>query len=216
MGVEQLGQFLYTQGAVPLGQDTLRLGDFATVKPRQRVCDLGCGAGILPLLLLQREPTLTATGIEIEADQGAIARENLSANGLAGEIIVGDLRQVAVDLPPGSFDLVISNPPWFPEGAGRSGGGARMEHTCTLEELCAAAGRLVKNGGRFALVHRPERLADIFFQMKRFNMEPKRLQFVQHTQGHAPSACLVEGVKQGRGGLEVLPALICNHLPGLV
>lgn len=85
-----------------------------------------------------------------------------------------------------------------------------MEHACTLEELCAAAGRLLKNGGRFALVHRPERLADLLAALRACGVEPKRLQMVQHGPQTPPSACLVEGVRQGRPGLKVLPALISN------
>ena len=210
MKKEQLGRFIYTQGAVPLGQDSLRLGEFVTLKPGQRVCDLGCGAGILPLLLLQREATLSITGIEIDESQATIARENLTANGLSGEVLVGDLRVIGKTLPSGTFDLVVSNPPWFAEESGASGGLARMEHQCTLEQLCATAGRLLKNGGRFAIVHRPERLVEIFNQMRRYGIEPKRLQFIQHSIKHTPSACLVEGKKQGRGGLNVLPTLILH------
>ena len=203
--VELLGPFRYVQGGFPLGQDALLLGGFPALRSGMRVCDLGCGAGPLPLLLLAREPELAVTGVELDPAEAALARQNLADNGLAGEIVAGDLREAAKTLPAGGFDLVLSNPPWFPEGTGRSGGAARMEHACTLADLCAAAGRLLKNGGRFALVHRPDRLADLMEAMRRHGMEPKRLQLVQHSPDRSPSACLLEGIRQGRPGLQVLP-----------
>ena len=207
---ERLGRFQYLQGAFPLGQDTLLLGAFPALRPGMKVCDLGCGAGALPLLLLGREPRLEITGVELDPEEAELARRNLAENGLHGMILAGDLREKALTLPAGTFDLVISNPPWFPPGTGASGGAARMEHACTLEELCAAARRLLKNGGHFTLVHRPERLTDLLTALRTFGMEPKRLQLVQHSPDTPPSACLVEGRRQGRAGLKVLPALILN------
>ena len=203
--LEKLGPYelLQPEGGFRLGEDTLRLAAFATLKRGWRVCDLGCGAGPIPLLLLGREPTLTITGVELEEKVAALARENLARNGLEGKVLTGDLRDPVL-LPSGQFDLVISNPPWFPIRAGRSGGLARAEEQCTLEELCAAASRLVRNGGRFALVHRPERLVDLCCLMRAYGLEPKRLELVRHSPAHPPSALLVEGVRQGRPGLSVL------------
>ena len=204
---ERLGEFDYTwdEGCFPLGGDSLALGGFATVRPGWRVCDLGCGAGLLGILLLAREGSLRLTGVELDGGTAARARRNLEENGLEGEIVSGDLR-LREHLPPaGSCDLVISNPPYFAPGTGRSGGNARMEHACTLEDLCAAAGYLLKNGGRFALVHRPERLCDLFCALRERGMEPKRLRLVRHGPAHPPSAALVEAVCQGKPGLDILP-----------
>ena len=133
------------------------------------------------------------------------ARENLAANGLTGEILQCDLR--TAPLPAGGFDLVISNPPYFPVGSGKSGGPARSEKFCTLEQLCAAAGRLVKNGGRFALCHRPERLTDMLCALRAHDLEPKRLKLVSHGPGHPPSLLLAEAVKQGRPGVSIETAV---------
>ena len=80
--------------------------------------------------------------------------------------------------------------------------------TGSVRELCAAAGRLVRNGGRFALVHRPERLADLLEALRSHGLEPKRLRLVQHRADAPPSAVLAEAVRQGRPGLEILPALL--------
>ena len=202
---EQLGAYILNQpdGVFPLGSDTLALGSFATLRPNWRVCDLGTGSGALLLLLAGREPSLTLTGVELDPLAARTARENLKHNGLDGQVLYCDLRRAP--LPPGQFDLVISNPPYFPVGSGTSGGNARCEEACSLDELCAVAARLVKNGGRFALCHRPERLTDVLCALREHDLEPKRLQLLAHSPAHAPSAVLVEAVRQGRPGLDVLP-----------
>ena len=210
-GMERLGPFTYRQGGFPLGQDTLLLGRFATLRRGGRVCDLGCGAGALPLLLLARESSLDLSGVELDGEAAALARRNLAENGLSGVIRTGDLRRVREQFPAGRFDLVVSNPPYFPAGSGESGGSARMELCWTLTQVCAAAAFLLKNGGRFALVHRPERLAGLMEALGQSGLEPKRLQMVQHDRDKPPSAVLVEAVRQGRPGLSVLPTLILNE-----
>lgn len=200
---EQLGSYTlsWDSGVFPLGGDALALGEFSTVKPGWRVCDLGTGSGVLLLLLAGRGSGLDLTGVELDPLSAQTARENLAANRLSGEIVTGDLR--TAPLSPGSFDLVISNPPYFPVGSGKSGGQARSEECCSLEELCAAAGRLVKNGGRFALCHRPERLADVICALRAHGLEPKRMRLVSHSPEHSPSLLLMEAIKQGRPGLTI-------------
>lgn len=203
MRTEQLGPYTlrWEEGVFPLGGDALALGAFSTVKPGWRVCDLGTGSGALLLLLARRESGLSLTGVELDPLSARNARENLEANRLPGEIVTGDLR--TAPLPPGGFDLVISNPPYFPVGSGKSGGRGRSEECCSLEELCAAAGRLTKNGGRFSLCHRPERLADVICALRAHGLEPKRLRLVAHSPDHPPSLLLLEAVKQGRPGLRI-------------
>lgn len=200
---EQLGPYTlsWPEGVFPLGGDALALGAFAPVKPGWRVCDLGCGSGALLLLLAAREPSARLFGIELDPLAARTARENLTRNGLEGEILNGDLRENS--LSAGRFDLVVSNPPYFPVGAGKSAGRARSEEACTLEELCAAAARLVKNGGRFALCHRPERLVDLFCALRARGLEPKRLKLLRHSPEHSPSLALIEARKQGGPGLKI-------------
>ena len=202
---EQLGPYTlsWEEGVFPLGGDALALGAFSTVKPGWRVCDLGTGSGALLLLLARRGPGLALSGVDIAPLAARTALGNLEANGLAGEIICGDLR--TVPLPAGGFDLVVSNPPYFPVGSGTSGGPARTEEFCSLEELCAAAARLTKNGGRFALCHRPERLVDVLCALRGHGLEPKRLKLVSHGPDHPPSLLLLEAVRQGRPGLKIEP-----------
>lgn len=199
---EQLGPFSlsWTDGVFPLGGDALALGGFATVRPGWSVCDLGTGSGVLLLLLAAREPSLHLHGADLDPLSAQTARDNFARSGLSGQIVTGDFRTGL--FPAGGFDLVISNPPYFPVGSGTSGGRARSEESCTLSELCAAAARLVKNGGRFALCHRPERLADVLCTLRASGLEPKRIKLPAHGPGYPPSLLLVEAVRQGRPGLE--------------
>lgn len=193
----------WPDGVFPLGGDTLALGEFATVRKNWRVCDLGAGSGALLLLLKRREEGLSLTGVELDPLSTSTARNNLVQNGLDGHILCADLR--TAPLPAGSFDLVISNPPYFPLASGPSAGPARSEEQCTLDELCTCAARLVRNGGRFALCHRPERLADLMCTLRAHDLEPKRMKLLSHSPTRAPSVVLLECVKQGRPGLEILP-----------
>lgn len=202
---EQLGPYLLEQpeGVFPLGSDSLALGAFATVRPRWRVCDLGTGSGVLLLLLAGREASLSLTGVELDSTAAQTAQNNLTANGLDGRVLCCDLRFNS--LPAGQFDLVISNPPYFAVGSGTSGGNTRCEESCSLDELCRAAARLVKNSGRFALCHRPERLTDVLCSLREHGLEPKRLKLLSHSPTQPPSTVLVEAVRQGKPGLAIVP-----------
>lgn len=204
--VEYLGSYTLTQSEefFKLGRDSVLLSRFCTVKPGWQICDLGCGVGSLLLLVSQREERLARTGVELNPGAAELARKNLADNGLSGEIITGDLRDKT--LAAGDrFHLVISNPPYFRAGSGKSGGTARMDDTCSVEELCQAAGRLTRTGGRFALVYRPERLAELFAALHNARLEPKRLQLLAYDQTKPPYAVLVESVKEGGPGLDILP-----------
>ena len=204
--VEYLGTYRLTQSEdhFKLGRDSVLLADFATVRPGWRVCDLGCGTGALLLLLSQRADRLERFGVELDPGAADLARRNLADNGLAGTILTGDLRDPAL-LPPDSFHLVISNPPYFRTGSGKSGGPARMDETCSVGELCQRAGKLTRTGGRFAVVYRPERLAELFAAMQAARLEPKRMALLAYDVRKSPYAVLAEAVKDGGPGLEVLP-----------
>ena len=204
--LEQLGPYQLEQrpGVFSLGSDTLALGRFATVRKGWRVCDLGTGSGVLLLLLAAREPQLELFGLDQDPAAAALAQDNLRHNGLEGQIWTGSWSQTP--FPPGSFDLVVSNPPYYVPGSGKDGGPARMERE-ELGALCRAAARLLRNGGRFALSFPTQRLADLFETMRRWDLEPKRLKLLSHTPTKPPYALLAEGVRQGKPGLQVLPCL---------
>ncbi|MCD8368222.1 MAG: methyltransferase [Clostridiales bacterium] len=217
--VERLGRYTLRQrdGLPKLGTDSVRLAQFATLRSGWRVLDLGCGVGVLPLLLAERADSLTLDGIECVPEAVALARENLRENGLAGTILQGDLREPGW-LTEGHYDLAVANPPYFAPETGYVAQGnrgvARTELCCTLPELCLAAGKRLKTGGRLAVCIRPERLADLFEAMREAAIEPKRLQLVQASSGHSPRLALVEGVRQGGRGLTVEPVLLLNEQDG--
>ena len=206
MEKEQLGPYIYRWDGdcFPLGADSLALGGFCTLKGGWRVLDLGCGAGLLLLLCARRQEGLTLSGVEWDPHAAALARENLAENGLKGQILTCDLRTMSLDKP---MDLVISNPPWYPQGSGKEGGPGRMED-CTLPQLCTAAAGTLKPKGRFALVHRPERLTDLLCALRGAGLEPKRLRLCRHSPDKSPYAVLIEAVKGGHPGLDILPDLI--------
>lgn len=203
---EQLGPYQLEQrpGVFPLGSDTLALGRFATVRKGWRVCDLGTGSGVLLLLLAARESQLELFGLDQDPAAAALAQDNLRHNNLEGEIWTESWSQTP--FPPGSFDLVVSNPPYYAPGSGKDGGLARMERE-ELDALCRAAARLLRNGGRFALSFPTQRMVDLLEAMRRWDLEPKRLKLLSHTPTKPPYALLAEGVRQGRPGLQVLPCL---------
>ena len=189
--------------------DSFALGYFAAPKNGDRVCDLGCGTGLLGALLLARDSTLTLHNVELQSDAMALAERTFSANGWAAEWYRGDLRDV---LPAaGTMDYAVCNPPYFKVGSGASAPDgsrqtAREETGCTLDDVCAAAKRVLRWGGRFALVYRPERLVDLLYALRANGMEPKRLRFVQ--SGDVPSLVLVEARRGGKAGLTIEPPLI--------
>ena len=151
-----------------LGTDCVLLADFVNTAGAQRGIELGCASGAAMLLLLERSPRLHMTGLEIVPGAASLARENMALNDLTerGEIITGDIRDHRALFRTGSFDLLVCNPPYFPQGSGAlpqnaDRAAARSELLCTLPELCAAAAFLLQTGGRASFVHRPERLSEL-------------------------------------------------------
>ena len=193
------------------GTDSMVLADFARPAAQDTVCDLGCGCGTLSLLLLAAHPHIRVTGVELQSDAAALARENAAQDKLHGRfsVLEGDLRDPAV-LPAGAFDCAVSNPPYYPVASGYAAQdtalrAARTEEFCTLSELCQAAARLLRWHGRFFLVHKPERLTDVLCALRAVSLEPKRLQFVRHSVKTPASLVLIAAVRGSKPGLTLLP-----------
>ncbi len=198
-----------------LTTDTVLLADFAAVKAGERGADLGCGSGALMLLLMWRVPGLQMTGYEINEGASAAALQNLCSNGFDGrsQIISGDLRETAAGTRGGSFDFVISNPPYFQPGRGKSSPQedraiAREEAVCSLQDLCKTASRFCRSGGRSFFCYRAERLAELLKEMSANHLEAKRLRFVHHRPEYRAGIVLVEGRKDAKQGLIVEAPLI--------
>ena len=204
-----------------LSTDSVLLADFVPLRGAERGIDLGCGAGILSLLLLCRGERLHMTGLELREEAAALARENLTQNGFSerSKILTGDIREHRSLFSHGSFDLAVANPPYFPTGSGASSpdparAGAREERESSLEDFCAAAAFLLPTGGRFCLVYRPERLTALLGCLHESGLEPKRLRFVSARAESAPSLALVEARRGGRPGLVVEPPLVLQEAQG--
>lgn len=212
-------RFVYDDTLFRPGTDTFLLSSMPRLKPHLRVCDLGCGTGLLGLLLLQRQPELQVTGIDIQPEAIRLAELAAAENDLTGRLrfVCGDLRDSG--LPANSFDLVVCNPPYYPVNSGKAAARqplrtARSEESCTLEELCRAAARLLLWGGHFCLVHKPERLTDLCCTLRACGLEPKRLRFVCKTSGFAPSLLLLDACRGGKPGLTVEAPLILQNSDG--
>lgn len=204
-----------------LSTDSVMLAEFVNVKRVRRCLDLGSGGGVLSILLGYKSPDMEITGVEIQERWAELSRLNMLENGLSDrvKVVTADLREYVPLLPVGSFDLVVSNPPYFPSGSGKSSpdGGrasAREEKSCTLSDICAAASRALRWGGSLALVHRPERLSEIFCAMTAAGIEPKRLRAVCGSAGRAPCLVLAEGRRGGNPGLAVEAPLILTDADG--
>ena len=149
------------------GTDSFLLSSLPKLSAGLRVCDLGCGTGLLGLLLLQRQSELTITGIDIQPAAVALAERAAAENRLTDRLTFQciDLRQVRQHFSTGSFDLVVCNPPYYPPASGKVSGDsarrtARSETEASLADICAAASYLLRWGGKFCLVHKPERMTD--------------------------------------------------------
>lgn len=201
------------EGGFRLGTDSVLLAYFAQFPPRSSVADLGAGCGTLGLLLCASDPQIRVTGVELDETAHRAALQNIRENALEDRLtsLLGDVRAIRSLLPAGGFDCVIANPPYFPAGSGKVSARsamARSEDTLPLAALCAAAAWLLPCGGRFALVHRPERLCDIFCAMRESGIEPKRVRFVRHRQSAPVCLVLVEGRRGGAPGLRFEADLI--------
>ena len=204
------------------GMDAVLLSGFAKVKKGEQVLDLGTGTGIIPILLKGKTQGKHFTGLEIQEESAEMARRSVNFNGLSGEvsIVTGDIREAADLFGAASFDVVTSNPPYMTGSHGLTNPGeakaiARHELLCTLEDVIREASAVLKPQGRFYMVHRPFRLAEIFCTMSRYRLEPKRMRLVYPYADREPNMVLIEGLKGGRPRITVEKPLIVYKSPGV-
>lgn len=203
------------------GMDAVLLSGFARVKAGEHVLDLGTGTGIIPILLEAKTEGGYFAGLEIQAESADMARRSVALNGLEGKISIteGDIREASCLFGPSSFDVVTSNPPYMTAQHGLTNIGeakkiARHEVLCTLEDVIRESARILRPGGRFYLVHRPFRLAEIISLMVQYRVEPKRMQLVYPFVDREPNMVLIEGLRGGRSGMTVEKPLIVYREPG--
>lgn len=199
-------------GSFPLSTDSMLLSHFVRLPKNARVLDLGAGCATLGVLLCAKDGGCTVTGVELSERAHAAALENIHRNGLSGRIssICADFRTLS--LPLGSFDVCVSNPPYFSGGpASKTHPLARREDCCSPAELFAAAGKAVKFGGDFYLVHKPERLAELIACGAKENLEAKRLLLVRHRQEREISLILLQLRKGAKPGLIIEEATLFDN-----
>ena len=217
-------RFRDAKGVYKVGTDSVLLAHFVGTsgqKKKARAIDLGCGSGVISILLARRDAGLIVDGIDIQPDAVSCATENAELSELSERIniIGGDIRRHREFLQPGSYDIAVANPPYHTPGSGKRSGdvnrsAARCEELCPLDELCSAASFLLRWGGEFSLVHKPSRLADIFRAMDRSGLEPKRIRFVQYKKSSPPSLVLVESRRGGKPSLKAEAPLILKNDDG--
>ena len=199
------------------GTDAVLLADFAAAKRGERVCDMGTGTGVLPLLIAARAEGTTFDAFEAQGDVADMAWRSVQLNALEARIRIhhADCREAARIIGHGVCSLVVTNPPYTAAGAGlvSPDGGramARSDSDCPLPEWMAACARVLKNGGRLCCVFPAPRFLQLCDAMRAARVEPKRVRFVAARADAAPKLVLVEGHKGGRPGLHV-GALLATH-----
>lgn len=194
--------------------DAVLLSHFCTVPVKGRIMDLCTGNGVIPLLVSTRTQASIAA-VEIQERLAGMAQRNVALNGLEErlEIRQMDLKEAHLHYGYGQFDAITVNPPYLPVVAGEQNGNphmaaARHEVHCTLDDVAAACQRLVRTGGKVAMVHRPNRLADILCTLRQYRLEPKRVRLVHPRAEEEANMVLVEAIRDGKPDLRMLPPLI--------
>ena len=199
------------------GTDAVLLADFAKAKPGERVCDMGTGTGVLPLLIAARSQDTRFDAFELQADVADMAARSVSLNGMQERIRIhnADCREAAKVIGHETCRLVVTNPPYTAAGAGlispeKTRALSRSDSEVSIEDWMAACSRVLQNGGRLCCVFPAPRFLQLCDAMRMARVEPKRVRFVVARASAAPKLVLVEGLKGGRSGLHMEPLLITH------
>lgn len=203
------------------GIDAVLLSGFTLIKKGETVLDLGTGNGILPILLEAKTQGSHFTGLEIQETSADLARRSVIMNGQQEkiDIITGDIKEASSIFGHDSFDVVISNPPYMTENHGLVNPEApkaiaRHELKCTLEDVVSQGAKVLKQNGRFYMVHRPFRLVEIFAAITRYGMEPKRMRMVHSVIDKEAAMVLIEAIKGAKRRIRVEEPLIIYNSDG--
>jgi len=203
------------------GMDAVLLTNYCDVKNNSKVVDLGTGTGIIPILLSGKRNISKAIGVEIQSEVAEMAKRSVELNNLQDkiEILNIDLNDADKHLESNSFDAVISNPPYKLNNSGIINPSdqkaiSRHEIKCNLEDVIRTASFLLKQYGRFYMVHRPDRLADIICLLRKYKLEPKQIRFVHPKLGEKPNMVLIRASKYGKPELKFDPPLYIYNQEG--
>ena len=204
------------------GMDAVLLSGFARVKKGETALDMGTGTGIIPILLSQRTEGKHFTGLEIQAECAEMADRSVKYNCLEDriQIVEGDIKEAAGIFGAASFDVVTCNPPYMIGQHGLTNPHmpkaiARREILCTFDDVANQAARVLKDRGRFYLVHRPFRLVELMAALTKYKLEPKRMQLVYPYIDKEPNMVLIEACKGGNSRIQIERPLVVYEKPGV-
>lgn len=202
------------------GIDAILLSDFARdIRNNSIVADLCTGTGIISILLAGKTQAKKIYGVEIQESVADMASRSVKLNNLEDKIRIvnDDLNNLTASFDLGSFDAIVTNPPYMKPNSGLTNLSkekliSRHEVMCSLENVISVSCKLLKNSGSFYMVHRPDRLVDIMFLLRKYKLEPKVLRFVQPFANRAPNLLLVKAVKNGNAFLKMVnPLIVYNN-----
>lgn len=202
--------------------DSVLLPNFITInESAKNILDIGTGNAPIPLILSQKTKA-NIIGIEIQKEVSQMAKESVKINNLENRITIinEDIKKYYKNATPEYFDIITSNPPYFEVKETSKFNKndyktiARHEVNLTLEDILKISRKLLKNGGTLGLVHRPERLIDILITMRKYNIEPKKIRLVYPGKNKEANILLIEGKKNGKKGLKILPPLYSHNKDG--
>lgn len=208
-------RIIQRKNGLTFGTDAYLLSAFAKKMGREDAADLGCGTGVASLLCAVRRKYKKIYALELQEKFADLARRNAELNGLEDKVvpICCDIRQADEHIAPGSLGAVFSNPPYMPKNSGARPEHdemniARREENGTISDFCSAAARMLRHGGIFTVVYRPERLCELVFSMKSAGLEPKRTVFVYPDKKSPPCLVLVEAKKGAAPAVQIARPLI--------
>ncbi len=193
--------------------DAILLAEFVTIRQGDVVVDLGTGCGVIPLILLLTKSVRHAFGLEIQEELAGQAARNVLLNGFDDKmgVVLGDIKNPPIAIE--SADVVICNPPYRQVKSGRINPDsrraiARHEIMANIDDILRAARSVLRKKGRLALIYSSVRLADILVRMRRFNLEPKKIQIIYPDLNSGAKLVLVEAILGGRPGLKISPPIV--------
>ncbi|MBQ8150950.1 MAG: tRNA1(Val) (adenine(37)-N6)-methyltransferase [Clostridia bacterium] len=212
---------IQSENGFRFGMDAVLLSDFARVRPREHVADLGTGTGILPILMSAQRPDASFDAFEIQPQMADMASRSVRLNGLQDRVRIhaADMQSAAEVLGYGSTRLVTCNPPYGKQGStlkntAESVTIARHEEDTTIDSWVKAASAILRNMGRLCMVFPAQRMIELIDAYRRFRIEPKRIRLVYAKADRAPYLVLLEGMKNAKPGLLWMPPLIVYEPDG--
>ncbi len=222
---QDIGKYsVLTDNNNKFGTDAVLLEYFANAKKNENVVDIGTGCGIIPMLLKRNNRGNKVFGIDVQKDAINLFNKSIEKNALQNEVTpilcdVKDINALSQNIAHASIELVVSNPPYYEQNCGGEYKNdvrkiCREEASLSIYDVAKAANFLLKFGGRFCVCYKPERLCDCIDAMRKNEIEPKKLRFVQKDNKSKPWLVLLEGKRGAKPFLEILPPLVMNSDEG--